>query len=29
MHCIFKKNGAVGLKRSKKDQRDNLITSVL
>ena len=29
LHCGVKKVGVVGLKRSKKDQRDNLITSVL
>ena len=28
LHCGVKKIGVVGLKRSKKDQRDNLITSV-
>ena len=28
LHCGVKKIGVVGLKRSKKDQRDNLIKSV-
>ena len=28
LHCEVKKIGVVGLKRSKKDQRDNLITSI-
>ena len=29
LHCGVKKNGVVGLKRSKKDQKDNLIMSVV
>ena len=29
LHCRVKEIGVVGLKRSKKDQRDNLIMSIL